>query len=218
MQKAIAYYRTSSAANVGEDKDLDAAAGRGRGVRQVGGVRGCRPSFNDAAVSGADALDARPGFAEALGGSRQTACGQSSWRRRAASPVILSSPRRDSGAYAKPGSRSLRRTLQIHPRRYANERLHPSSAGGRARARPGHDGSEATRRKATQAATGAKVEGRKSYSEAVPATVDRAKALKAEGLTLRKVTERLAAEGHRTGAGTPYQFTAVGRMIAGRTR
>jgi hypothetical protein len=41
--------------------------------------------------------------------------------------------------------------------------------------------------------TGVKVEGRKNYAQAVPATVDRAKALKAEGLTLRQVAERLAA-------------------------
>ena len=67
-------------------------------------------------------------------------------------------------------------------------------------------------------ASGVKVEGRKAYAEAVPATVGRAKALRADGLTLRQVAERLTAEGHRTRAGTPYQFTAVGRMIAGRTR
>jgi DNA invertase Pin-like site-specific DNA recombinase len=66
-------------------------------------------------------------------------------------------------------------------------------------------------------ATGVKVEGRKSYSEAIPATVERAKALKAEGLTLRQAAERLASEGRRTRAGKPYQFTAVGRMISGRT-
>jgi hypothetical protein len=65
-------------------------------------------------------------------------------------------------------------------------------------------------------ATGVKVEGRKSYSEAVPVTVERAKALKAEGLTLRQVADRLASEGSLTRAGRPY--TAVGRMISGRTR
>jgi hypothetical protein len=66
--------------------------------------------------------------------------------------------------------------------------------------------------------TGVKVEGRKNYAQAVPATVDRAKALKAEGLTLLQVAERLASEGCLTRAGTPYQFTTVGRMISGRTR
>ena len=67
-------------------------------------------------------------------------------------------------------------------------------------------------------ATGAKVEGRKSYGEAVPAVVERAKALRAEALTLRQVADRLALDGYRTSAGTTYQFTAVGRMLSGRTR
>jgi DNA invertase Pin-like site-specific DNA recombinase len=58
-------------------------------------------------------------------------------------------------------------------------------------------------------ATGVKVEGRKSYSEAVPATVERAKALKGEGLTLRQVADRLSSEGRLTRAGTPYQFTGA---------
>jgi DNA invertase Pin-like site-specific DNA recombinase len=60
--QAVAYLRTSSAANVGEDKDsdkrqraaIDAYAKRA-GFEVVA-------EFYDAAVSGADAIDARPGF------------------------------------------------------------------------------------------------------------------------------------------------------------
>jgi hypothetical protein len=43
-------------------------------------------------------------------------------------------------------------------------------------------------------------------------------AIKAEGLALRQVADRLALEGNQTRAEKPYQFTAVGRMISGRTR
>jgi DNA invertase Pin-like site-specific DNA recombinase len=64
--KAVAYYRTSSAANVGEDKDSLArqraavtSYAKGHGVEVV-------DEFYDAAVSGADAIDARPGFADLL--------------------------------------------------------------------------------------------------------------------------------------------------------
>jgi len=66
MPTAVAYYRTSSAANVGADKDserrqreavLGYAKGHGYTV-----VR----EFYDAAVSGADPIDTRPGFAELL--------------------------------------------------------------------------------------------------------------------------------------------------------
>ena len=64
--KAVAYLRTSSAANVGTDKDSDkrqrqAIAGFAKtsGHELVG-------EFNDAAVSGADHIEARPGFAAML--------------------------------------------------------------------------------------------------------------------------------------------------------
>lgn len=63
---AVAYYRTSSAANVGADKDslrrqqeAVRAFAKGRGLEIV-------QEFYDAAVSGADHIDARPGFVEML--------------------------------------------------------------------------------------------------------------------------------------------------------
>ena len=63
---AIAYLRTSSAANVGSDKDSE--------HRQRGAIHGFAKrsgfeivdEFNDAAVSGADPLETRPGFAALL--------------------------------------------------------------------------------------------------------------------------------------------------------
>ena len=61
---AVAYLRTSSAANVGADKDSDkrqrtaiAAFAKAAGYELV-------DEYYDAAVSGADAIDKRPGFAE----------------------------------------------------------------------------------------------------------------------------------------------------------
>ena len=63
---AIAYLRTSSAANVGSDKDSDRRQrdaletfARRAGYELVG-------EFNDAAVSGADHIETRPGFAAML--------------------------------------------------------------------------------------------------------------------------------------------------------
>ena len=63
---AISYLRTSSAANVGADKDSDRrqreaieAFARRAGYELVG-------EFYDAAVSGADPIDTRPGFAAML--------------------------------------------------------------------------------------------------------------------------------------------------------
>lgn len=66
MQNAIAYYRTSSATNVGSDKDSEArqraaveAYAKANGFKIV-------DSFYDAAVSGDDDLVAREGFAKLL--------------------------------------------------------------------------------------------------------------------------------------------------------
>lgn len=64
--KAVAYFRTSSAANVGTDKDSDKrqrasieAFAKANGYEVVG-------EYYDAAVSGADPIDQRPGFMEML--------------------------------------------------------------------------------------------------------------------------------------------------------
>jgi DNA invertase Pin-like site-specific DNA recombinase len=63
--RAVAYFRTSSAANVGPDKDsqrrqAEAVEAYAKGRHAI------VQSFYDAAVSGADPVDARPGFAALL--------------------------------------------------------------------------------------------------------------------------------------------------------
>ena len=64
---AVAYYRTSSATNVGADKDSQrrqaaAVESYAKGRARLDVVA----TFYDAAVSGADPVDARPGFSELL--------------------------------------------------------------------------------------------------------------------------------------------------------
>ncbi|WP_093535940.1 recombinase family protein [Stenotrophomonas rhizophila] len=64
---AVVYLRTSSAANVGDDKDSHTrqlAAINAYAKRN--GVSVVHPPFYDAAVSGADPVDARPGFTALL--------------------------------------------------------------------------------------------------------------------------------------------------------
>jgi hypothetical protein len=73
-KKAMAYYRTSSAANVGEDKDsmrrqqlaVEAYA-RGNDIEIVG-------VFNDEAVKGADPIDTRDGFGKMLAAINSNGC------------------------------------------------------------------------------------------------------------------------------------------------
>jgi DNA invertase Pin-like site-specific DNA recombinase len=219
MQKAIAYYRTSSAANVGDDKDSLArqrvaveAFARTAGYEIV-------ESYYDTAVSGADALDARPGFADALKRiasngvrtiivetasrfARDLIVAETGFRRlRDAGITLIAADAPNSFLDDTPTSAFIRQVLAA-VQELDRAMIVSKLRGARQRKR----------------ATGVKVEGRKSYGEAVPMTVERARSLKAEGLTLLQVADQLATEGHQTSAGTPYQFTAVGRMISGRTR
>ena len=219
MQKAIAYYRTSSATNVGDDKD--SLARQQVAVKAYAKRAGYEivESYYDAAVSGADALDARPGFADALKRiasngvrtiivetasrfARDLIVAETGFRRlRDAGIALIAADAPNSFLDDTPTSAFIRQVLAA-VQELDRAMIVSKLKGARQRKR----------------ATGVKVEGRKSYAQAVPAVVERARALKTEGLTLRQVADRLASEGHQTRAGKPYQFTAVGRMISGRTR
>jgi DNA invertase Pin-like site-specific DNA recombinase len=65
-KKAIAYLRTSSATNVGADKDSEKR--QREAIETYASRSGYEvvATYYDAAVSGADAIDTRPGFAAAL--------------------------------------------------------------------------------------------------------------------------------------------------------
>ena len=66
MTKAVSYFRTSSAANVGEDKD--SLKRQRAAVEEYAAANGIEivQSYFDAAVSGADHIQDRKGFAEML--------------------------------------------------------------------------------------------------------------------------------------------------------
>jgi DNA invertase Pin-like site-specific DNA recombinase len=66
-RQAVAYYRTSSATNVGKDKD--SLKRQQEAVEAYAAANGFDvvASFYDAAVSGADPVDTRPGFRDLLG-------------------------------------------------------------------------------------------------------------------------------------------------------
>jgi DNA invertase Pin-like site-specific DNA recombinase len=75
LTNAVAYLRTSSASNVGGDKDSDKRQlaainrfGKAAGFEIAG-------TYYDAAVSGADSVMSRPGFAAMLERWRATASG-----------------------------------------------------------------------------------------------------------------------------------------------
>jgi Resolvase, N terminal domain len=86
--EVVGYMRTSSATNVGDGKDSEA--------RQRKAIEECAWAFGavivdwfyDVAVSGADPIEARPGFAALLAASPEMASARSSSRRQTASPAI----------------------------------------------------------------------------------------------------------------------------------
>jgi DNA invertase Pin-like site-specific DNA recombinase len=219
MRKAIAYYRTSSAANVGEDKDslTRQQIAVERYAKQAG--YSITDSVYDAAVSGADPLDARPGFAEALRRiaangvktiivetasrfARDLIVAETGYRRlREAGITLIASDAPNSFLDDTPTSTFIRQVLAA-VQELDKAMIVSKLRGARQRKR----------------ATGVKVEGRKSHAEKNPATVERARALRAEGLTLKQITDQMTAEGFRTKPGTPYHLTAIGKMLSGRTR
>jgi DNA invertase Pin-like site-specific DNA recombinase len=217
--KVLAYYRTSSATNVGEDND---SLTRQRvAVERYATVAGFEivEEFYDAAVSGADALDERPGFAEALRRiaangvrtiivetasrfARDLIVAETGFRRlRDAGITLISADAPSSFLDDTPTSAFIRQVLA------AVQELDRTMTVAKLRG--------ARQRK--KAHTG-KCEGAKSYAEKVPATVARAKALRASGMTLRQITDQMTTEGFKTASASPYQMTAIGRMISGKTR
>jgi DNA invertase Pin-like site-specific DNA recombinase len=66
LAEAVAYLRTSSAANVGADKDSDKR--QRQAIESFAKRAGFElvDSYYDAAVSGTDAIESRPGFAALL--------------------------------------------------------------------------------------------------------------------------------------------------------
>jgi DNA invertase Pin-like site-specific DNA recombinase len=214
--KAVAYMRTSSATNVGADKDSD--------KRQLEAITAFAnrdgyeivDTFYDKAVKGSDPIETRPGFAALLdriegNGVRVVLVDEGSRFARELIPQelgILALINRGVGVFAANGdeltdnsdpSRVMMRQIAGAFHQYEKARLVAKLRGARERKRRD---------------TGQKVEGRKSYIEARPETVQMACELSFQrGMSLRKIAAALAEAGHRTSNDRPYSHTAVEAMI-----
>ena len=219
-QKALAYYRTSSQTNVGSDKDslkrqrdAVAAFAKSAGYEVV-------EEFYDAAVSGADAVDARPGFADMLrriAGSgvrtiivetanrfaRDLIVQETGWRYlQGLGVTLIAADSPDSFLDSTPTAVLIRQVLG------AVAQFEKAALVAKLRA--------ARERKKRE--TG-KCGGRKSVAEASPETVAVAKKLARYPIngrkrSLREIAAELEAAGHATSAGTRYSAGAVARMVA----
>jgi DNA invertase Pin-like site-specific DNA recombinase len=217
--ESVAYLRTSSATNVGADKDSEKrqrqaieAYAKAAGYELV-------EMFYDEAVSGADHVSDRPGFSAmmeriASNGVRtiivETASrfardlivqetGYELLKAQGITLIAADSP--DSFLDDTPTAVLIRQVLGAVSQ-FEKAMLVTKLKGARDRKR----------------AAGGKVEGRKSYVELNPDMVALAKKLhrypvSGKRRSLREVSTELASQGHLTSTGKPYGAEAIKRMI-----
>jgi DNA invertase Pin-like site-specific DNA recombinase len=216
MTPAVGYMRTSSATNVGEGRDSEprqraAIAGF---AKKAGYVIADDDWYYDAAVRGADSIDARDGFIAMLArieanGIRtiivETAnrfardlmvqeVGFDMLKNAGITLIAADSPAAflDDG----PTSKLIRHILGAVAE-FEKASMVAKLKGARDR---------------KQRATGKKVAGRKNYAEMRPAVVALAREL-ASDRSLREIAAELAAAGHLTPSGRAYAPMAVRRML-----
>ncbi|MCP3444582.1 recombinase family protein [Bradyrhizobium sp. CCGUVB14] len=226
LVEAVAYIRTSSAANVGADKDSD--------KRQRAAIEGFAKragcvlvgEFTDVAVKGADPIETRKGFAALLdkiegNGVRTVIVEDASRFARelltqelgiialmARGVRVLTANGDDLTDNTDP-SRTMMRQIAGAFHQYEKARLVAKLRAARERKRE----------------AGHKVEGRKSLAETAPEAVAMARKLREQRprLSLRQISAALAEAGHvsikgngrgspRPG-GNPYSASAVASML-----
>jgi DNA invertase Pin-like site-specific DNA recombinase len=213
MKTACAYYRTSSSTNVGPDKDslkrqqiAVMAYAEAQGIEIV-------HEYYDAAVSGADPVDSRPGFCEMIGymmgnGARiilvetanrfardlivqETGCKM--LKSKGIELVAVDSPHSFIGD--GPTADLVRQILGAVAQ-FEKAMLVSKLRGARDR----------TRRE-----TG-RCEGNPAWIPVAASTVDVARDMRARGLTLRQIATELDAQGMRGPAGK-YKAGSVAAML-----
>jgi DNA invertase Pin-like site-specific DNA recombinase len=215
LVQAVGYVRTSSAANVGRDKDSEPR--QRRAIERFAKSAGYEivDWFNDPAVSGADPIETRPGFAALLNriegnGVRVVLVEDASRFAR-----DLMAQELGLGLLVKLGMCVLTTNgddltvtddhMKVAMRQIAGTFAQLEKARLVAKLKAARD----RKREAV-----GKCEGRKSYAEAVPETVALAKELHRNGLSYRKISATLAARGHLTRTGKPHVASAVQKMLA----
>jgi DNA invertase Pin-like site-specific DNA recombinase len=226
---AFAYLRTSSVANVGDEKDS--------GQRQLAAIqtyakRACielAGTYHDEAVKGSDPIDVRPGFAAMLKRiagngvrtiivetasrfARDLIVQETGWRfLRDAGITLIAADSPDAFLDETPTAVMIRQILGSVSQ-FEKAMLVAKLRGARDRKRR---------------QTGTKVEGRKSIAERRPETVAKAKELakametalpKGRKPSLRDISAALADAGYKTPNGVSYSPSAITRMLGHRGR
>src|SRR5271157_4161044 len=214
--KAVAYLRTSSAANVGQDKDSEtrqrkAIAAYAKSARYDIGPEDW---FYDPAVKGADTIEARPGFNRLLdriedNGVRVVIVEDASRFARdllTQELGILSLIKLGVRVVTASGDELTDTSdpMKIAMRQIAGAFAQLEKARLVAKLRGARE-----RKRAKQG----KCEGRKSLSERSPEMIKAARALN-DGRSLRQISAALADQGFVTPSGRAYAATAIKNMLA----
>jgi len=222
---AIGYTRTSSAANVGEDKD--SVARQRKAIQTYANRAGHRivEWFDDPAVKGDDAVDSRPGFAAALERiagngvrtiivetanrfARDLIVQETGFRRLQLDGItLIAADKPDSFVDDTPTAILVRQILGAVAQ-FDKAMTVAKLRGAR----------ERKRRK-----TGARVEGRKTLAESHPEAVAMARQIREQQprVSLREISTTLAAaglvtkpgKGKKRPGGLPYSPSAVASML-----
>ena len=218
--KAFAYLRTSSAANVGTDRDSDKRQREAIASYATHARIEVVAEFYDAAVSGADPIEGRPGFKalleRILGNGVRTVIVEDASRfartlmtQEAGIAMLVGlgvrvlTSRGDDLTDSDDEMRVAMRQIVGVFSQLEKTRLVKKLKVARDRKR----------------ATGQKVEGRKSYVELDAKMVELAKRLyrrspkTGERRSLRKIADELALAGYLSSTGAPFTATAIKRMV-----
>jgi DNA invertase Pin-like site-specific DNA recombinase len=222
-RKVVAYCRTSSAANVGIDKDSEK---RQRVAIEAFAKRAALEVvdwFYDPAVSGADPIEARPGFSalldrlenngvqivvveDATRFARDLVAQELGLLLLIKRGVRVLTANGDDLTETADPSRVMMRQIAGSFSQYEKTRLVLKLRGARERIRE----------------AGRKCEGRKSYAERNPELVLAAKRLhrrspKGHRKSLREIARELAAMGYTNKRRAPYSASCVKSMVEGPT-
>lgn len=214
---AVAYYRTSSAANVGADKDSlrrqrEAVESYARGRYALG------QSFYDSAVSGAEPVDARPGFADLL-----AYCAEHGVK----AVLVENASRfaRDLAVQLTGHALLEARGIELVPVDAPTYFSDPSPTAELVRQILGAVSqfekaalvSKLRHAREQKRATEGRCEGRKAVPNAVIAEARRLarKPPKGQRRSLRAIAAELAALGHVGPSGAPYHAGSIKHMLAG---
>ena len=212
--EAVAYMRTSSATNVGADKDSEKRqrAAIERYAKRAGVV--IVDWFNDPAVCGTDPIESRPGFAAMLeriaGNGVRTIIVETA--NRFARDLMV-----QEVGFARLQELGVKLIAADSPEAFLDNTPTAKLVRQLLGAVSEFDKTMVVAklkaaRDRKKAETG-KCEGRKSYAEANPELVALARSLSAERLSLREISAELAAHGYRTAHGIAYSASAVKAML-----